>query len=962
MIHRAIRVILGIFFFYILSVPLNPAYSRETINLDGVWNFATDPANRGEAEHWFLPATKLPAMPLPGYSPKADGTIHVPGVWDNQGYGTETDKVYHNFVGKGWYKRQVDIPKSWPGSRAFLVITGVNRYSKVWIDDHFLGEHIGYLSVQEYDVTPYIVPGKNATITIQVDSKQRWAVDALYGCSSLADFMDIEWGGIWGHVRLEARSNVWLSDLFVQTDIADSSCSASATLNGKSDLADTIKLEVFDQSGRRVAETSQKIGPKTAAKQAVAVKAAIPDAVLWTPDSPTLYTARLSLLENSQVLDTMESRFGMRQFTIDGYRLLLNGKRIMLRGYGDDHIYPKEGPMSANKNMHLKRLRTIKSYGFNHVRHHSTIMPPEYYDACDEVGMIVNAEFPICYSHFLPGTGMWWKERAPKNTDPGPGNETYKREWTATIKRHRNHPSILCWVMGNELWDGVPLRHDFQRIAHALDPERFFVDSDGVWGDDFVAPGGNILVSKKDRDTLDFYILSFNVFTNPIDNPTKYETPEPPIKPAVSHEAGNYVTFSRPDLIDEFKHNIKPFWLTEGKTKLEKLGLLEEADAWAEKTEQLYFLLHKYELESLRKNPCMSGYHWWLFQDYWTSSNGLVDHYFRPKSVAKDEVLKINNDVVLLESGLEHTYRGKAGLDTKLLISNFSPRALCGNLTWEVKVGNQTVAIQKVPLKSVPQGDVVEMAHIDIKLPEVKSPTQLKITAEVVADGKHYANDWSSRLYPSEIAPAAFASSLFADETQIKQCKKWGAKPVPTKGTLDSHAVYIVSWPCDPRIVDAMDRGASVVVLDGADKLLKSYPVTFRTSWWKAGDASKTNHTGTFVYDHPATRDMAPDGWCDDGWFYLIEDGKKFDLASSPVRPKVIIRALTSMVRPEDEALLFEVGVGKGSLIVSGLNHRRAEGRPENDWLFVRLLDRAAQFEQPKPKWPASFFIGNANK
>ena len=467
----------------------------------------------------------------------------------------------------------------------------------------FLGEHIGFLSVQEHDITQFAVPGKTATITIQVDSKQRWGVDAMYGCSSLADFMDIEWGGIWGHVRLEARSNAWLSDLFVRPDVVGSSCSASATLNGKSDLADSAKLEVFDQEGRRVAETSLKIDPKAAAGQPIIVKSAIPDAQLWTPESPTLYTARLSLIGGEKVFDTMESRFGMRQFTIDGHHFLLNGKRIMLRGYGDDHIYPEEGPMSTDKEMHLKRLRTIKSYGFNHVRHHSTIMPPEYYEACDEVGMIVNAEFPICYSHFLPGTGAWWKERAPKDTDPGPGNETYKRQWTAAIKRNRNHPSIFCWVMGNELWDGIPLRFDFQRIAHELDPGRFFIDSDGVWGDDFVVPGGNILVSKKDRDTLDFYILSFNVFTNPIDNPTKYETPRPPIKPVISHEAGNYVTFSRPDLIDEFKHNIKPFWLTEGKTKLEKLGLLREANAWAEKSERLCSLLHKYELEALRKIP-----------------------------------------------------------------------------------------------------------------------------------------------------------------------------------------------------------------------------------------------------------------------------------------------------------------------------------------------------------------------
>ena len=87
----------------------------------------------------------------------------------------------------------------------FLVITGVSRYAKVWIDG-ILGEHIGYLSQFEYDVTDYLSPGRTVTITIQVDSKQRWEVDAMYGRSFLADYMDVAWGGIWGHVYLEARA------------------------------------------------------------------------------------------------------------------------------------------------------------------------------------------------------------------------------------------------------------------------------------------------------------------------------------------------------------------------------------------------------------------------------------------------------------------------------------------------------------------------------------------------------------------------------------------------------------------------------------------------------------------------------------------------------------------------------------------------------------------------------------
>mgnify|MGYP002641423611 CR=1 FL=1 len=92
-----------------------PSWARERLDLDGTWQFATDPDEQGEKERWFDLRVPLPAMPLPGYSPTADGSIRVPGVWDNQGYGTETPQVRHSFIGKGWYRRLGPVqPWSWP--------------------------------------------------------------------------------------------------------------------------------------------------------------------------------------------------------------------------------------------------------------------------------------------------------------------------------------------------------------------------------------------------------------------------------------------------------------------------------------------------------------------------------------------------------------------------------------------------------------------------------------------------------------------------------------------------------------------------------------------------------------------------------------------------------------------------------------------------------------------------------
>jgi len=925
--------------------------ARAVLSLDGVWNFATDPVGCGETEKWYLPGVKLPAMPLPGYAPTADGTVRVPGIWDNQGYGTETGKLRHNFVGKGWYKRTVAIPGDWAGRRVFLAVTGISRYSKIWINAHCLGEHIGYLSIQEHEISQLAAPGQRMTITIQVDSKQRWEVDTMFGASSLADYMDVAWGGIWGHVLLEARSDAWLADLFVQPDVPGGSCTASATLRGKAGVFDTARLEVFEKNGQRMADQTVNVDPSTAAGQSVSVKVALPGANLWTPDTPTLYTARFSLLKGAQVIDVVESRFGMRQFAVSGYSLLLNGKRIMLRGYGDDHIYPVQMAMPSDKELHLRQLRLIKSYGFNHVRHHSTVMPPEYYEACDEVGIITTVEFPIVYAPYIPGSGARWKKEVPPGTDPKPALDTYHREWAAVITRNRNHPSVLCWVMGNELYADMPIRYSFRDIAQKLDPTGLYLDSDGV-------NAGILHDAKRDRPTVAIYDIQFAEWDDPVVSKTKFTTPKP-IKPVLSHEAGNYLTFSRPDLADQFKHNFKPFWLTAGKAKLEKLGLLPEAVQWSDKSERLYTFLHKSNLESLRKNPYISGYHWWLFQDYWTTANGIVDLYFRPKSITKEELLVFNSDVVLLQDGLEMTYRGNSRLDLKLLVSNFSPEPLLqGELVWEVKASGRTLARQTVPVAQISQGDVTDATVVGVMLPEQAAPCKLSVTVKLSAHGKQYGNEWSAWLYPSAIRPVSTSVPAFASVSQPKLFATWGIAPIPAEGQLSARAVYVTDNLADTRLTDAMGRGACVICLGGADSFLTAYPLTYRTTWWKAGDVPEKNHTGTFVYDHPVTREIAPDGWCDGGWFYLIEGAKKYALEDVAAHPDVIVRALPSMAMVQDEALLFAVGVGKGCLVVSGLNHVQAEGRPENEWLLARLTDYASTLPHPtQAVWPTSLRV-----
>lgn len=930
--------------------------ARERLSLDGTWSFATDPEARGEADGWFVPGAKLAEMPLEGYAPEADGTIQVPGIWDNQGYGTRTDKLEHNFIGLGWYKRTFRVPAEWSGKRVFLTLGGISRLAKVWINGELTGpDFLGQVASFTRDVTPFVRFGEENDITICVDSFQHWEKDAVLGSSSINDYMEIAWGGLWGHVTLEAVGAERLDSLYVTTTVAD-----QTVLHAKADIlnqsaADTVHLELFDADGALAASSRASVG---AGAGDVAFDLPVPGAKLWTPDTPNLYTAKMTLLKGDVPLDEIQCRCGLRQFTIEGDRLFLNGRPIFLRGYGDDHIYPYEFSMPTNIEMYRARLRIIKSFGFNHVRHHSTILPHEYYDACDEIGVIPTAEFAICYPQQLPGNSRW-KANVPEGTDTEPAMETYRERFTQAVKEYRNHPCILVWVGGNELWMGNEdypgqelYTKFFKETVEKYDPARFYSDTDGDWL--------NYFKQGRDRDSLDIAFALFDEWVSPIaTDKFAWSTFK---KPTLSHEAGNYITFSRPNQIELFadgrfdgnpslagrdpkapiKSDFIPFWMTDGARKLKELGLDDQAEAWARASEEMYYIHHKYNVEGMRLNPGIIGYHWWLIQDFWTTSNGLMDLFFRPKSITPQRVRLFNAPLVLLQKDLKRTYRGADPCQARFFVSNFTDAPICGVLHCDLELASGTTR-QSCGVNNILPGTVAEVMDISSVLPEVDQPSELTIRLELQDDAGEtiQSNLWHAMLYPKSVPLSQIdGRAVYADEDVLNIFPEAGMSPIPLEGELSSDALYVTSY-LDERLTKALDAGAGVVLL-GSGGIFPTESIQYQQTWWKGGDSDHTNHVGTFVYKTPFTEHLETADWCQPHWYTLLDKAVKFYLEKLPVRPNVQIRALPSLVRVQDTAVVFDAAVGKGTLVVSGLNHSKAKDQPESDSTLAALLKQAA--------------------
>ena len=922
---------------------------RDVVSLDGQWDFATV---------------------LPDGAVGQSGKITVPGIWNNQGYGTENDRVKHDFVGVGRYQRTICVPENWDGWNVYLVLTGISRYATVWVDEKQVGtEAMGVIGSHEWNLTPFLTPGKESVLRIDVDSRQRWGTDVLLGAAQLNDYMLIVWGGIWGHAKLEARAETYMKDLFIQTNVSDSRCRAEVELvqeplNGKSADWDAWRVEIYEYPQDA---NAQPVCVKTAAKAdclvegtaKLAIDVPVLNAKLWSPETPNLYIARVAVLKGDQELDALETRFGMREIRIEGMKIFLNGRQIFLSGYGDDHIYPNEFSMPTDKQMYLRRLKIIKSFGFNHVRHHSAFLPQEYYDACDEVGMLPNGEFLLGYPAQLPGTGSLWKGGADaEKTGPEKANQFILERFGKVIREYRNHPSIFAWVLGNELnmgppWNEMPLRTDAFKLVKSLDTTRPFMDLDGDWRRN---------TETGDRDTIELYSVLFDEWSNPVSNTQKFDLKELS-KPAIAHEMGNYTTFSRPDQVELFeKTAFKPFWMTNGKAKLEQLGLMGEAEAWACASERLYFYLHKSGIETLRKNPRISGYHWWLFQDYWTTSNGLVDLFFRPKSIKPEEVRMVNAPVVLLQNGLNRTYRAGDSIALELLVSNFSGDSLNGTVQFTLEQGGKTES-RAFPVKDAPEGEVTKFADFQWTVPEMAQPDLLTVRAKFVpqdAQAEAIANQnvWTTRLFPKDIIGTVKSENVYADAIIKARFPAWPFREIPaSEQVLPADGVYLVS-NLQSNVVKALENGARVIQF-GSQESLPSIPIAYQQTWWKAGDSPDSNRCGTYVYDDPVTQNVAQDRWCDGAWCELLEGARKFVLDDLP-NPQIVVRALPSLVLVQNSPVLFRVRVGQGVLTVSGLNHFGVQpDHPLNEWLLARMIDSAPQINN-LPQWDAKLIYVDA--
>jgi hypothetical protein len=897
------------------------------VDLSGEWEFKLDPLDLGRAEKWF--AAREP------YKRK----IRVPGAWNAQGIAfesekqlreyeekrleeqkalnklgilgvqRESDRLFHTYPGPGWYRKRTTIPAGWKGKVPWLVFTGVHRDAEVWVNGKPAGTHRSYLTPFRIDLSQPAIgvkPGDTISIDVRVDARRNPTTDPLLGCLDTLDFLYVTWGGIHQPVRLEATTPTRVEDVFVVPKPADESAEIRVTVEGPRVGKLEIAAEIQDAGSATVASLKQPVAD-TGAETILVARIEKPKP--WSPRSPHLYTVRVRLLAGGAGMDERAVRFGMREFKVAGGKFLLNGQPTFLRGYGDDAIFPNTICLPADKEELRARLARAREYGFNFVRHHSWTPPEAYLEAADELGMMLQPEFPFAYRWDLPATPA--------------ARRAAQEQWEAAIRLNRNHPSIVSWCMGNELYDSFDLALEMYQAAKRLDPTRLIIDSDGCG------------FKHKDRKTLDYLVVQFGESHSIGYQDNKYDIPATITKPVIGHEMGYFATLHDLAQIDRFKNGLRPYWLLQTRDLAKKNGLLDIYPDWLRASYRLQATCLKSNMEAARRSR-LAGTSVWLFHDYPNCAEGVVSMFGQTKGLSAEEFRKINAPTVLLLDAPRRNWWGGETAEIRFVVSRFEDGPSdAATLRWQLTSGNETVAEGKQSQLAIRSGEVQPLPALKLELPKLARAAKLTLQAELADVNGRTDNSWDFWVYPRDSVEKISADVLVAGFDPIRAVYPNVAKH--KDGPIPAITRLLVTGRLDDNVTRYLRDGGRVLLLD-PEPVFAIEKTNFRLASWDGGGPSGT------IFDprHPALRAMPTDGWCDLQFYPLVQNSKTVLLSSLPAMVEPLVRCIDRPTRLSDRAYLFEASVGRGQLLVSGFNF--AQSLALNDPAGIFLLDQLVRY------------------
>jgi len=436
---------------------------------------------------------------------------YVPWNWDRKyppnpyvvhGVNNINDKFFRE-GGVGWYRKKFKVDSSIPSSYRIILRFGmVDTECTVYLNGDKIGEHQGYSTPFEFDVTDKISRDKENILAVRVydmhynpkePGKLIPGIDGhMYGSSC---------GGIIEPVYIIGRPTVYIRNVKIEPRIKPASIEVNVfitnTVKSNKKFKGILKVyPVKSKSDSVVASGTTEIPISVNyGENTVKAKVNISKPVLWKPSKPHLYKLEISLVANGKSEEVYTEKFGLREIKIKDRDLLLNGKKLRL--FGTEFVIPRNdferewADIALNEGDFMRRaLLLFKKMNFNIVRTHD-VYPPVFYDICDEIGLMVYGEYG------------WNNIYSP---DPNYFIPRVSSQMTEWIQRDWNHPSIIFWCLGNEnKGNAVPLMTQMYEFVKKIDDTRPISSSSG----------GEFLNSALKTDFVDVHSYEGGAFGEP---------------------------------------------------------------------------------------------------------------------------------------------------------------------------------------------------------------------------------------------------------------------------------------------------------------------------------------------------------------------------------------------------------------------------------------------------------------
>ncbi|CAK7223343.1 hypothetical protein SBRCBS47491_005176 [Sporothrix bragantina] len=499
---------------------------RQRLSLNKGWRFSRFTTNPDSLSYntlkpWmlassnkFTPSKAQPAA-IPATTPAAINAKYAQATFDDSAW--EAANVPHDWAikgpfgapgvgggmgrlpsnGVGWYRRNVTFAAEDKNKSIFLDIDGAMSYAAVWLNGKLVGGWpYGYASFR-LDLTPYIVVGGDNTLAIRLDNavqNSRWYPGAgIYRNIWLVKVDPVHVGQYGTFVTTPTVSNDSATANFV-VEVEN-----TGTSSRQVDIL--TEVHVFDPSTRMAAKDVVASFPKNTVTVAAGSTTSTNGSItitkpqLWGPppdQKPNLYVAVTTVSANGTVLDTYETRFGVRTIAYDANTgLTVNGKHVRVQGTNNHH---DQGSLGAAFHMRAaeRQLEMLQDVGCNALRTSHNPPAPELVDLADEKGFLVFDEIFDC-----------WTGSKTTNDFHLIFADWHEADLRAFIRRDRNHPSVIVWSYGNEIGEQTssssrPMAQSLHDIIHAEDPTRPTTASMNV------AAAGSAFADVMDVESLNY--------------------------------------------------------------------------------------------------------------------------------------------------------------------------------------------------------------------------------------------------------------------------------------------------------------------------------------------------------------------------------------------------------------------------------------------------------------------------